>query len=377
MRVLFTTWAWPSHLHSLVPLAWACRAAGHEVVVASQPALAEQTARTGLPGASIGRDVDTVGLVRGYLLGAASRPRAGRGPRAMEMLRAHADSMVDELISLAKDFRPDVVVYDPTALAGALAAAAIGVPAVRQLYGADLMLRARSVLPELLAPLAARNGVTEFDPYGTLTIDPTPPRLRLPTDRATAGMRYLPYNGSGAPRRLGRPNRPRIVVTWGHTIAKVAPDRFLLPKAVRAAHGLGAEVVVAISSAQQQLLGDLPEDVRVFVDTPIAGLLDGADLVIAHGGAATVLTAVSKGVPLLLVPQLPDHAAHAAGAVGSGAAELVPWEIADAACLREDAQRLLASEKHRTAAGELADEINAQPSPAALVDRLAEIICVA
>jgi len=192
------------------------------------------------------------------------------------MLHAHADSMVDELISLAKDFRPDVVVYDPTALAGALAAAAIGVPAVRQLYGADLMLRARSVLPELLAPLAARNGVTEFDPYGTLTIDPTPPRLRLPTDRATAGMRYLPYNGSGAPRRLGRPNRPRIVVTWGHTIAKIAPDRFLLPRAVRAAHRLGAEVVVAISAAQQQLLGDLPEDVRVFVDTPIAGLLDGA-----------------------------------------------------------------------------------------------------
>jgi len=55
----------------------------------------------------------------------------------------------------------------------------------------------------------------------------------------------------------------------------------------------------------------------------------------------------------------------------------VPWELADAARLREDASRLLTSEKHRKAAGELADEINAQPSPAALVDRLAEIICVA
>jgi len=94
------------------------------------------------------------------------------------MLHAHADSMVDELISLAKDFRPDVVVYDPTALAGALAAAAIGVPAVRQLYGADLMLRARSVLPELLAPLAARNA----SPSSTRTARSPSTRRRLGCD---------------------------------------------------------------------------------------------------------------------------------------------------------------------------------------------------
>lgn len=374
MRVLLTTWAWPSHLYSLVPLAWACRAAGHDVLVASQPALTDEIARTGLPGASIGRDVDAVGLVRGYLLGT---PRTGNGPRAMAMFHAHADSMVDELIGLAKDFRPGVIVYEPTALAGALAAAAVGVPAIRQLYGTDLMLRAKSVLPEVLAPLAARNGVTEFDPYGTVTIDPTPPTLRLPTDRETIGMRYLPYNGSGAPRGLARPNRPRIVITWGHTIAKVAPDRFLVPRAIEAVRGLGAEVVVAVSATQQQLLGAVPDDVRVFVDAPIAGLVDGADLVISHGGAGTVLTALSRGVPLLLVPQLPDHAGHAAGAAGSGAAELVPWELADVARLREEAQRLLASDKARAAAGQLADDIRMQPTPAALVEHLAERTCVA
>ncbi|HEY4023217.1 MAG TPA: nucleotide disphospho-sugar-binding domain-containing protein [Pseudonocardiaceae bacterium] len=373
MRVLFVTWAWPSHLYSLVPLAWACRAAGHEVLLASQPALAEETARTGLPGASVGRDVDAVGLVRGYLLGAANEPRKGGGPRAMEMFHAHADSMVDELIELAKGFRPDLVVYEPTALAGALAAAAIGVPGVRLLYGTDLMLRAKSVLPEVLAPLAARNGVTEFDPYGAVTIDPTPPRLRAPSDRDVLGMRYLAYNGSGEPRRLAKANRPRICVTWGHTIAKIAPGRFLLPKAVDAVQGLGAEVVVAISSAQQHLVGNLPADVRVFVDAPLAGLVDGCDLVIAHGGAGTVLTSVSKGVPMLLVPQLPDHAGHAAHLAGTGAAELVPWELADRARLREDAQHLLASTEAKTAAAELGEEINGQPTPAALVERLAEI----
>jgi len=44
MRVLFTSWAWPTHLYAMVPLARACRAAGHDVVVASPPALADTIA---------------------------------------------------------------------------------------------------------------------------------------------------------------------------------------------------------------------------------------------------------------------------------------------------------------------------------------------
>lgn len=50
MRVLFATWAASAHLYNLVPLAWAFVAAGHEVRIASQPALASTLAATGLPG---------------------------------------------------------------------------------------------------------------------------------------------------------------------------------------------------------------------------------------------------------------------------------------------------------------------------------------
>jgi hypothetical protein len=67
MRVLFTTWAWRSHLHAVTPFAWACRAAGHEVLVASQPGLVDEIVRTGLPAVGVGRDIDAMGLVRGYL----------------------------------------------------------------------------------------------------------------------------------------------------------------------------------------------------------------------------------------------------------------------------------------------------------------------
>ncbi|MGH3902014.1 MAG: nucleotide disphospho-sugar-binding domain-containing protein, partial [Pseudonocardiaceae bacterium] len=165
MRVLFVTWAWPSHLYAMVPLAWACRAAGHEVLVASQPGLREGIRQTGLPGVSVGKDVDAVNMVRGYLLpsevngnGTAgdgpSRTSAavptGKGPRALQMLLAHAESMVDDLVQHARGWKPDVVVFEPTALAGPLAAAAVGVPAVRQLYGVDLVYQARERLSQLL-----------------------------------------------------------------------------------------------------------------------------------------------------------------------------------------------------------------------------------
>ena len=78
MRVLFTTWAWPSHLYAMVPLARACAAAGHEVLVASQPALRREIERCGLPAAVVGADVDAVAMVRGYALPSTAAPS---GPR--------------------------------------------------------------------------------------------------------------------------------------------------------------------------------------------------------------------------------------------------------------------------------------------------------
>ncbi|MFC5723798.1 nucleotide disphospho-sugar-binding domain-containing protein [Streptomyces gamaensis] len=376
MRLLFTTWAWPSHLYALVPTAWACRAAGHEVVVATQPALVRETARCGLPVAAVGHDVDAVAMVRGYVLGApehAAAPR-GAGPRAMEMFLAHAESMLDGLLALAREFRPDAVVFEPTALAGPPAARALGVPAVRHLYGTDLMARARTVLPGQLAALACRHGLEPADPYGALTLDPTPPGLRMPGAPPSVPVRYVPYNGGGRYPGLPAPDRPRVCVTWGHTMARLAPRHFLLPEAVRALHPLGVEVVAAVSAAQVPLLGRLPDGVRVVVDAPLHTLLDGCAAVVAHGGAGTVLTSLHHGVPLLLVPQLPDHAGHAAAVTAAGAARLLPAADASPGRLREECAALLDDAAARDAARLLRREMLRQPGPDRLAADLAALL---
>jgi UDP:flavonoid glycosyltransferase YjiC (YdhE family) len=384
MRVLFTTWAWPSHLYALVPLAWACRAAGHEVLVASQPGLAGELARTGLPAQTVGGDVDAVAMVRGYALPSADdeggqAPRTGRGPRAMRMFLAHAESMVDGLVELAADWRADLVLFEPTALAGPVAAAAVGVPAVRQLYGTDLLLRARSLLPELLAPLAERHGAGAFDPFGAVTVDPTPPSLQVPADHRRLPMRYVPFNGPGRrPAELPAPQgRPRVCVTWGHTMARLSPRKFLLPTVVDAVSDLDVDLVAAVSADQVDLLGPMPARVRVVVDAPLHQVLPGYDLVVAHGGAGTVLTAVHHGVPLLLVPQLPDHTGHAARVVATGAGEVLTRDEASPARLREEVLRLVADGPERRAVQALRREMHQQPAPAALVaelERVAETV---
>jgi UDP:flavonoid glycosyltransferase YjiC (YdhE family) len=382
MRMLFTTWAWPSHLYVLVPLAWACRAAGHEVLVVSQPEILGEISSTGLPGASVGADVDAVNLVRGYVLpseagqgdGLGQAPKLGKGPRAMQMFMAHAESMVDGLVDLAREWQPDVVVFEPTALAGPVAAAAVGVPSVRHLYGTDLMMRARAVLPDALAELRDRHGTGEFDPFGVSTIDPTPTSFQVPTDYRRLPMRYVPFNGPGArPEPLRRTDKPRVCVTWGHTIAKLDPKRFLVPQIIDAIHPLDIEVVVAVSAEQQALLTDVPDNVTVVVDNPVHHLLPQCDLVVGHGGAGTVLTALHHGLPLLLVPQLPDHLGHSGRVLASGAGEVLARDEVTPERLRDEVTRLLADGPEREAATKLSQEMRQQPPPSELVAELETI----
>jgi len=381
MRALFTTWAWPSHLYAMVPLAWALRAAGHEVLVAGQPALLGEIARAGLPAVAVGDNVDAVELVRGYLLPSqdnvdAAAPRTGKGPRAMQMFLAHAESMTGDLVAVARDWGADVVIYEPTALAGPIAAAAAGVPAVRHLYGTDLMLRARPILGDLLQPLASRYGVSTVDPYGVATVDPTPTSLQVPVDYPRLPMRHVAYCGSG-PARVGPPAPPRgtgrVCVTWGHTMAKLGRSLTLdVLTALRDEPGI--ELVAAVSGAQRPLLGEVPDSVEVLVDTSLDDVLAGCDLVVAHGGAGTVLTAVRHAVPMLLIPQLPDHTGHAARVLAAGAGEVLTRDQATDERIRKESLRLLADDDVRQGVRALADEMRRAPSPAEVASQVADLV---
>ncbi|WP_018681679.1 nucleotide disphospho-sugar-binding domain-containing protein [Actinokineospora enzanensis] len=384
MRVLFTSWSGATHYFPQVPLGWALQAAGHEVRVASQPALAPVITGSGLTAVSVGPDVDYPGLVKekvGELPIVRAAPdwrerHRGKTARAHEVFGAMADVMVDDLLEFARWWRPDLVVFDPTSYAGPLVAALVGVPAVRNLWGPDLMYRFDEFAGEALRPLCERLGLAGVRTLGAMTVDPCPPRLQIATDYRRQGMRYVPYNGPGVlPRWLldEPPTRPRVCVSWGTVLGGFGQDVFLAPRVARAIADLDVEVVLAIAPAHRELIGDLPPGVRVVESLPFHMLLPTCDLMISQGGGGTILTALLNGVPMLVVPQLPDHAFHARCLVNSGAGASVLEEDATEERIREQVLAMLGDSPFRAAAGELRADILAQPSPIEVVDVLADL----
>jgi UDP:flavonoid glycosyltransferase YjiC (YdhE family) len=375
MRVIGVTWAWPSHLMPMVPLALACRDSGHDVLVATQPALCGMVARAGLPGAAVGHDEDAAAVFRDIALGRAPAAPPGRrpagGPRVLRLLVSLADSMAEELAGLAVRWRADLIVFEPTALAGPLAAAAARIPAVRHLYGTDLMNGMRRFLPAALGPLQERMGVAEADPMGVATIDPCPAGIQPEVGSGRLPVRYVPSPVPGlVPHRLpARDGRPRVCVTWGTTLSRLDHCLFAAGPVTRAVAELDVDVVVAVTADQRALLGPLPSGVRVVESAPLHSLLPDCDLVVAHGGAGTLLTALTHGLPQLHVPLLPDHRRHAAGLAEAGAGAVLPAP-ADPAEVRRVVTELLAAPAYRRAARRLREEMLGLPRTAELVPEL-------
>jgi UDP:flavonoid glycosyltransferase YjiC (YdhE family) len=356
----------------MVPVAWACRAGGHDVLVASQPELTDTILRTGLPAAPVGHDVDAVATFRDIVMPAAAARPNGGGPRVLGLLNSLAEAMVDDLIELARRWRADLIVFEPTAFAGPLAAAALGIPAVRHLYGTDLMSVVGRFLPDALAPLREKLGLDAVDPFGVATVDPCPAGLQVPTGSRRLPVRYVPHNGPGMlPPELPAPSgRPRVCVTWGTTLSRVDPGLFLAGQVVRAISDLDVDVVVAITPGQRELLGTLPAQAHVVESAPLHLLLPACDAVVAHGGAGTLLTSVAHGLPQLLVPRLPDHVRHGGRLAEAGAGTVIEAPVEDPAVIGDRLAELLGTPAYRTAAERLRDEMRGQPTPAQVVREL-------
>jgi glycosyltransferase len=401
MRVLFTPHVAPQHLYPLVPLAWACRAAGHEVRIAGAPVLAEAIVHTGLAGVLVGADPpaptseDDAVVARIY----QHRPFPADWPLAPHLLDDRqremievlgrrsamaAERMVDELIAFATRWRPDLVVHDIGNFAGPVAAAVLGVPSVRHLTGVGLRPMEFRVgdaepLPEYAA-LFQRRGLEVRLP--TMSIDPSPPSLRLPVAQLWREVRYVPYNGPGmAPAWLdAQTDRPRVCVTWGLSVSRVrktlsryAVEPFAL--ALEALAELPAEIIVTTTPGQLELLGDLPDNVRAVAGLPLNVLLPHCALIVHQAGDGTALTAAALGVPQLAVTRKPDPALTGSRLAAAGAAIHLRYQELAAApdahkVIRAAAEALLTEPAYREAAGRLRAEIERQPAPAALVPAL-------
>src|SRR3954447_26498491 len=115
MRVLFASWAGGGHFAPLVPLGWALRAAGHQVLVACHPSQTQPIVSAGLGALPVGPDVDMFELLRAKREERRWRPGGRDGGNArgylgmVETSEAIAEVLVDELLDFCQHWGPDLV----------------------------------------------------------------------------------------------------------------------------------------------------------------------------------------------------------------------------------------------------------------------------
>ncbi|NKI45071.1 activator-dependent family glycosyltransferase [Streptomyces physcomitrii] len=412
MRVLFAGLPEKSHLYTMVPLAWALTVAGHEVMMANAPSLTPHITGAGLVAAPVGTDNamhrDMSGSRDSQDADVANWSRLGYGEVDHESLLGryrvsvpwgfarYNDPVVDDLVALARYWKPDLVVRDPLAYAGGIAARACGAAHARLLWCADVYGQARGTFVELARdvpeeqredPLAEwieeRGG-----PYGVpcdeellngqFTLDTLPPSLRPPSGLEQVSLRYVPYNGPAVRWDWLReePKRPRICLTLGRTNSEAYGGDYLpVGDILGELAALDAEVVAALTPDTVEQLGTLPDNVRAASGVALNTLLPSCAAVVHHGGWGSFSTALVNAVPQLALSTLvADQELRGRSLEDAGAGHFLHHSEAGAARVAELTRRLLEEPSYTVAARRLRDESAAMPGPHEVVGTLERLV---
>ncbi|MFB9904176.1 activator-dependent family glycosyltransferase [Allokutzneria oryzae] len=406
MRVLFTSFAHNTHFYSSVPLAWAFRAAGHDVRVASQPALTEAITQAGLTAVPVGTDHAVHDFAQQQSSTNSDHPEVNLAEDRPEivtwdfalgiqtmltpLLYAKVnDGMVDDLVAFARSWQPDLVIWEPFTYAGAVAARVTGAAHARLLWGGpDVQSRTRGLFLDRLAeqppehrddPLAEwltwtldRFGA-EFDEEvvtGQWTIDQAPASTRLPLPQRIVPMRYVPYNGKSViPDWLHEaPKKPRVCLTLGVSAREaLGGDGVSVADLIEATADLDIELIATLDSSQRELLPRVPDNTRLVDFVPMHALLPTCSAIVYHGGAGTWSSALLAGVPHIMLADMYDSVLKAEQLERLGAGLLQRPADLTPRSLRDKLVRVLENPSFAEAAAKLRAEVLADPSPAEVV----------
>jgi UDP:flavonoid glycosyltransferase YjiC (YdhE family) len=367
MRILFVASPLQGHLLPLIPLARACRDAGHEVHVASGgfPPDMDGLRTHDIGGRfSLPRSAVLVSLRRPMLARAEMQGRAGHDFVRELFGRATLD-LVGPLTEVASSVHPDVIVYESLGEAGAVVAGRLSVPSV---------LHENTLWPayDLFTAVTTSSKMRGLNvPAPELTLAVTPPSLAGLRGTAASAheklLRPVPFSGGGElpPWLLGERDRPLVVVS--RSTIDGPNDGDPGPAVAAAAAEVDADFVLVRPGKS---VGALPPNVRSVGRIPLDRVLPHAAAFVHHGGAGSVLSGLAVGVPQLVTPGAGDRRYNAGLLARRGAGLAVEAKAITAA----DLTRLLTDASLKAAAGEVRDEIAAMPAPSALVPELEKLV---
>jgi hypothetical protein len=350
VRVLCTVAFSAAHARATLPLVTMLTSLGHEVLVAGPASVL--AGFTGEPVRCAAVLPEVCDQLADLLQGEVLALPPDYDPFADEMIvefaaGPHITSAARALLPVAVDFRPHLVLRGGIEFAGLLVAERLGVPHVAAPSGLAQYMDRLTLLnalnerrAELRLPL--HESLDSAHRYGRL--DAVPPGYTFARQPMPAAFAFQQPSHHSAGERLPQwvadldPSRPLVVASTSTSGGVFATESALtlfdfdaIPdQALRHSPLAHLETVVAGLSAVDceavVLTGGLPMEasaaphVHLVEALPQALLLQGADLLVSHGGYNSIREAMRAGVPLAVLPVLHDqmHNAHRAGELGLG-----------------------------------------------------------
>ncbi|MCQ8192334.1 glycosyltransferase [Streptomyces rugosispiralis] len=342
---MFTTLGSPSHGRAQLPLARSLAAAGHEVLVVTTPALTPVFEREEVRVTNAIGDFSPSSFLGPVL--AEENPQTRPSGLAGEELTAHmlrlmtkavsgpmARMLLDTVLPVAHDFRPDLILRDGMDLGSCVIAEILGIPQLSTPSGAANIFDPVETLPGLNAlrkqhGLAALEDPLSLIPHGR--IDYVPPAFSF--------ARHLPASwsyrqtvdverGAALPRWIAElpTDRPLMFAAIGTAIPTLRdsgeadahesplpmPDPVDTLRAMIKAVSRLEECTVVLSTSGIPVDTDgVPPHVHITDRVPQPLLLESVDLFLTHGGFNSVRESMRTATPMAVLPQFGDQPGNA------------------------------------------------------------------
>lgn len=354
-----------AHINPTLPIAQELVAQGHEVVYYLTEKYRGAIEATGA-------------TFRGYESETEPQLKNPAANMALLMVDECLFVMPQILESIRKE-QPDCIVYDPMCLSGRFIAQLLQVPAVisrptfvaheqgRRFYqtkGADprgAQLPFQASIQQLcmrysLPPFTVMDIFTHKEPLNIVYI---PRSFQVEGD--SMGKEYL-FVGPSIGARCESSDfpfeqldgRPVIYCTLG-TVYNNNPDFFL--KCFAAFADLPVQVIIATGRPVEQLnLGPVPDNFIVRSYVPQLEVLEYVNVFAGHGSMTTVMESLSRGVPMIVIPQATSQATSARRVADLGLGILLEKETVTAESLREAVVTILNDPTYRERAHEMQED---------------------
>lgn len=381
MRILITT----LHVHPLVPVAQALAAAGHAVAFVcsedNRPAI-EAIDFPFFPAGTSMRELMPALMPRMMAIPPSERDSWVMGEAFGGVL---TERILPDLLTICRDWRPDLLVRDAIEFGGCIAAEHLGLPHASVEVGTFIpppwvAQHAGPNLQRLRVGLDLAPDPTLDMLYRYLHLAFVPPSYqdpatpRPPTAHALRSVVFDRSGGETLPPWVRRQSdAPVVYFTLGVTFNALAKELFA--PAIAGLRDEPIELVVTVGRDQDPAqFGPQPPNVHIERYIPQSLLFPRCDLIVCHGGWGTVLAALSEGLPLVLLPIGADQPQNAARCASLGVGVTIGPEERTPTAIRAAVREVLATPSYRANAERLRDEMAALPGPeyaVALLERLA------